>query len=226
MPVVLTQDMLAAAMQADPARVGVWVAPLNAALQRFNLSDPMRAAGFLATIAVESGRLRFFEENLNYSADGLCRTWPSRFRMRRPSDPAGALRGADGMWIAETHARKPQMIANAAYGGRMGNGPPESGDGWTYRGQGPIQITGRANFESCGAGLKVPDLVTAPSKLAKDPAMGAASAGWFCAVRGFSGLADRGDIVGMRRLVNGGTIGLDDFRDLYRAARTALGIPI
>lgn len=220
----LTTETLAAAVEATPERAQVWVDPLNVAARRFNVATPMRLAGWLATIAVESGRLRYVEEDLRYSADALCRVWPSRFRKRRQGEPVSAALGADGMAIAEWHARKPESIANVAYGGRMGNGSSATGDGWRFRGRGLIQLTGRENYRRASLGLVV-DLEANPDALL-EPEMAAASAGWFWGARGINLFADRGDIIGMRRTVNGGTHGLDDFRELYATARRALGIPL
>jgi putative chitinase len=57
-----------------------------------------------------------------------------------------------------------EMIANIAYGSRLGNGPIHSGDGWRYRGRGPIQLTGKDNYHRCGIAIGY-DLVTSPDLL-------------------------------------------------------------
>lgn len=103
---------------------------------------------WLAQCLHESGGLRVFVENLNYSAPALARTWPKRFAEDaraielRPNAEARAIAG------------QPESIANVVYGGRMGNTQP--GDGWAYRGRGPIQVTGRESYELAAIETGVP----------------------------------------------------------------------
>ncbi|RWX76158.1 hypothetical protein EPK99_20390 [Neorhizobium lilium] len=89
----------------------------------------------LATAFHETGRtLLPVVENLNYTAERLLVVFPSRFT---PEE-------------ARRYARRPERIANRVYGGRLGNGPEASGDGWRYRGRGLVQITGRSNYGKFG----------------------------------------------------------------------------
>ena len=97
--------------------------------------DRRQLAYVLATAFHETGgRMQPVEENLNYSAAGLRRTFPQRFTLED----------------AEECARRPEAIANRAYANRMGNGDVQSGDGYRFRGRGLVQITGRANYRAYG----------------------------------------------------------------------------
>jgi len=109
--------------------------PINAAIERMHAPE---AAGFVSTILVESDQCRRLEENLNYSAEALLRTWPRRFNTM----------------TAAAYAHKPRMIAECAYAGRMGNKRP--GDGWEYRGRGYMQHTGRNNYVALARALGLP----------------------------------------------------------------------
>ncbi|MGB1318407.1 MAG: glycoside hydrolase family 19 protein, partial [Flavobacteriales bacterium] len=91
-----------------------------------------QAVHFFAQCAHESAHFKRFEENLNYSADGL------RTVFRKYFSPAQA----------DEYRRKPERIASRAYANRMGNGDEQSGDGWKFRGRGPLQLTGRRNYEA------------------------------------------------------------------------------
>ncbi|HCE9914838.1 TPA: glycoside hydrolase family 19 protein, partial [Pseudomonas aeruginosa] len=123
-------------------RAGFFVPALNVAMGRFGITSPVRVVAFLAQVGHESSQLTRLVENLNYSAQGLAATWPSRYL------------GADGQpnALAQRLARKPRAIANNAYASRNGNGDEASGDGWRYRGRGLLQITGRSNYRAAGAG--------------------------------------------------------------------------
>jgi putative chitinase len=148
-----------------------------------------RLADFVAQTANETGGFRVFEENLNYSAEALVRTWPSRFT------PASAAQ----------YARKPELIAAKVYGDRMGNLRPE--EGWLFRGRGMLQLTGRANYEAAnkrlGLGLDI------DPEIAAVPALSLLIACDFYKVNGVLGALDAGDTTKARRITNGGSIGLD-----------------
>lgn len=164
--------------------------------ERFEISTvPIRQAYFLAQIGHESAGLTRTEENLNYSAEGLCRTWPNRF---------------PDLQSAAACARNPEMIADTVYADRMGNGPPASGDGWRYRGRGYIQITGRDGYASVGeiAGLGLgddPDLAATPAH-----ALHVACAFW--AWKRINALCTPDGYTAVTKRINGGTNGMADRR--------------
>jgi len=176
---------------------GFFVPVLNAAMARFKINSPVRMAAFIAQVGHESGQLTRMVENLNYSAERLQAVWPNRF------DAA----------LAVQVARKPEQIANIAYGGRMGNALP--GDGWKYRGRGLIQLTGASNYRAAGAALGL-DLVNHP-ELVEQPETAALVAGWFWQSNGLNELADSGQFAKITRTINGGLTGQADrvaLRDL------------
>lgn len=177
---------------------------------RFSLTTPTRQSAFLAQAAHESAGFTRLTENLNYSATGLAATWPGRFR------------GADGQpnALARGLHRRPEAIANVVYANRMGNGSEASGDGWRYRGRGLLQITGRAQYQRCGAALELP-LVEQPDLLAQ-PEPAVLSAAWFWQVNGLNELADAGDFEAITRRINGGLNGLAERRALWAKFREAL----
>jgi putative chitinase len=191
-----------------------WLPALNAAMKRFEIRTRARAAAFLAQIAHESGQCRFIEERLSYSAGALMRTWPKRF-------PA--------FEIASQYERNPEKLANFVYANRLGNGPPESRDGFRYRGRGLIQVTGRSNYTAVSAALKV-DFVSRP-ELMVEPRYAAQSAGWFWQTRGLNELADDKsdddddeDFRQITRVINGGLNGLAERLAFWAVARKALGM--
>ncbi len=96
----------------------------------------------------ESAHCTAGRENLNYSADGLVKTWPSRFRHRKAGERTDINQGSDGKAIAEFYHRDPRKIANRVYANRMGNGNEASGDGWKNRGVGALQLTGKDNIQA------------------------------------------------------------------------------
>ena len=181
---------------------GFFVPVLNTAMSRYQIVGAKRMAVFIAQVGHESGQLMRLVENLNYSTDALRKTWPSRFDV----DLASAV------------ARKPEQIANIAYGSRMGNTAP--GDGWKYRGRGLIQITGKNNYSACGEALGL-DLIAQPDLLEK-PQHACMSAAWFWATNGLNTLADAGKFEAITQRINGGQNGASDRQALYAKALKVL----
>ncbi len=105
--------------------------------------------------------------------------------------------------------------ANRNYGGRMGNS--KAGDGSKYKGRGFIQLTGKDNYRTYGKKLGI-DLVNNP-ELAADPDTAIKIAAAFWQDHGLNELADREDIKGITRRINGGYNGLKDRERLYKRAK-------
>jgi putative chitinase len=168
----------------------------KAARDYFKLTNN-QAAHFFGQCAHESNEFKAFSENLNYSDKGLNGVFKKYF----PT-------------IASTagYARKPEKIANKVYANRMGNGPESSGDGYKYRGRGPIQLTGKDNYTAFSASVGRPDVLTNPDVVAGELAF--ESALWFFKKNNLLAIADKGvdtaTITTISKRVNGGTIGLDD----------------
>jgi putative chitinase len=185
---------------------GKWLEPLKETFEKYNIDTAKRQAAFIGQCMHESGGFKLLEENLNYSAKALMATWPSRF----PTEE-----------MANQYARNPEKIANKVYGGRMGNGTEETGEGWKYRGRGIKQLTGKENYDRCGSGLGV-DLVSDPDKLL-DPKYAALSAGWFWNKHNLNDLADKSDVETMTKRINGGLLGLDARKVAIAKAESILG---
>lgn len=173
---------------------------------RYGIDSDLVVAHFMAQWSEECGAGIEVTENMNYSAQGLMRTWPTRFGRDR----------------ANKFAHNPQMIAEAVYGGRMGNAPPPSHDGWDFRGRGLSQLTGRENYERVGEALKL-DLADEPD-LANDPAH-ALEVAVYDTVQVCHCLepARGDDVVAVTRALNGGLIGLPDRRAWLKRWKVALG---
>jgi putative chitinase len=173
---------------------------------KYGLSTPLTVAHAMAQFSHECGAGIEMTENLNYSAAGLQRTWPSRF------GPSRAAR----------YAHNPQLIADAVYGGRMGNAPPPSHDGWNFRGRGLSQVTGREGYaklaEKTGLDLlEDPNLVSLPEHALE------------CGVADFIicnclAPAEHDDVRAVTHALNGGYIGLAERRQWLAVWKRELGV--
>lgn len=160
-----------------------WLPSFQAAMDRFKISDtPQRIAALLANVGVESEGLTVFSENLNYSAQGLANTWPNRYstgaKVAIPNTNPVRYNYVPNA-LANSLNRNPQAIANNVYANRLGNGDEASGDGWSHRGLGPIQLTGKDVQMQFMMECDV-DMVNHP-ELLESPSEGALSAAWFFA---------------------------------------------
>jgi putative chitinase len=162
---------------------------------KFGITNPLRLAHFLAQCGHESGGFKAVNENLNYGAKGLLGTFPKYFNAA----------------TAAQYERKPEMIASKVYGGRMGNGPESTKEGYKFRGRGYIQLTGKDNYTAFDKFVD-DDILGNPDLVAtKYPLM---SAAWFFNKNGLWTVCDKGAttevVTAVTKRVNGGVIGLVD----------------
>jgi putative chitinase len=204
----LTKDQLRKLLPKNPY-IDQWHSALSQLLPDYGINTPQRIAAFVAQCAHESGNFMVLRENLNYRAATLRKIFPKYF----PTDA-----------MANEYASKPnkqEAIANLVYANRMGNGPPETGDGWRYAGKGLIQLTGKSNYTWFAASLEIPVEEASEYLLTFEGA--AQSACWFWETNNLNQWADKGDIVTLTKRINGGTIGLEDRIKHYEHALHVLG---
>lgn len=183
-----------------------WHQAISDICPEYEINTPQRLAAFIAQCAHESGGFRFLRENLNYKAESLMRTWPSRF----PT-----------LEIARQYANNPEKIANKVYANRMGNRDEASGDGWRYLGRGLIQLTGKENYQWFAASLQM-DVEDLPEYMGTFEGA-VQSACFFWENNNLNNEADAGDIKTMTKKINGGYLGLDDRIEHYNHALEILG---
>ena len=157
-------------------------------LEQYEIDTPLRLGHFFGQGLIETGWLKYTEENLNYSEAALIAT----FRVYR-RNPA----------LAKQHARKKELIANTVYGGRADLGNTEPGDGWKYRGRGFIQLTGRYNYTRYGEAAGI-DLVNDPDIIKRDLKKSIEVAAAFWKTNHLNTYADQNDAVKVSRAVNRG----------------------
>ncbi|WP_115530239.1 glycoside hydrolase family 19 protein [Xanthomonas campestris] len=215
----LTAQQLKQAVGCNDRTAERWIEPISEACRLYDISTPRRMAAFLAQVGHESVGLAAVVEGLNYSLENLIdackRAKPnSRWRSLLPR--------------AKELARNSVGLGNAAYANRLGNGDEASGDGYRYRGRGPIQNTGRANYAGMRDTLRakgvrdVPDFEKQPETL-EQPKWGALAAAAFWDTRNLNPLADAGRFDDITERVNGGQNGAADRRARYAKALKALG---
>ncbi len=166
-----------------------------AVFPKYRLDTPTVIAHAMAQFSHECGGGTIREENLSYSAKRLTQVWPKHFNSLN----------------AARYAHNPQKLANYIYEPPIHNdlgNRPDSDDGWQFRGRGGSQVTGRHGYTKLAevTGIDIlsnPDLVNEPQY-------------WLeCAVADFVicgclPYAQRDDIRGVTRHLNGGYVGLSE----------------
>lgn len=209
---LLSKDQLVRIMPESQRVAGTYIEHLNEAFDRFEINTPLRVAAFIAQIGHESTRMTRVEENLNYSANGLVRTFPGYFTNE----------------MAKEFAYKPMRIANRVYANKGGNGDEASGDGWRFRGRGLIQVTLKNNYMRRGRRLvddpnyflQEPDLLLQP-----DWAVRSAADYWDeNDLNTYADVNTEESFRNLTRRINRGLRGLDDRLELWGIAKEVLEV--
>jgi len=166
-------------------------------LDKNKINTPLRLAHFWAQIEHESA-LMPRSENLKYSEVGLLKVFSKYFT---PAE-------------AKEFQRDSKRIANRVYANRMGNGDEASGEGFKFRGRGFIQITGKFNYTELSKDTKT-DYVNNPDLLLNE-ADSMISALWFWTKNDLNKYADKDDVKGLTKRINGGYNGLDHRTELLK----------
>lgn len=173
---MVTEDQLRKIfIHAKPSAIQDFTAPLNAVMEQYEITTPLRQAHFLAQIGHESGELRYRQE----------------------------------------------IASGKAYEGRVDLGNTQAGDGRKFKGRGLIQLTGRANYDAYGRAGGC-DLLASPERVADEERLCTDVAGWFWAGRKLNALADKDDLTGITKRINGGLNGLDDRKRILKLAKEIL----
>lgn len=200
-----------------------WIDPLAAAADEFGILSAAHQAMWLATLCHESTGFTRLTEDMNYSSERLAQVWPHRYAIdvnARPLKP-----NAHALYIGG----RPDVIASDVYANRMGNGPPQTRDGWKFRGRYPSMLTGRNNYTACNDEIGIPDL-DKPDLLLRDLHGMARVAGWFWRHNNLGFVADSiGGFRAVSQVWNYGglsmhdPIGWPDRMNWYRKACPVLG---
>ncbi len=208
----LTVEQFQQALGTTSQIAGVWAAPLLSAMERFEINTPARQAAYLAEIGYESDGLQDLVEDLNYRASALLEQWPEHF-----TQTTANLYGR-----TDSHDANQEAIANIAYANRFGNGGISSGDGWKYRGRGPIQTTFLDNYSAVETACGIP-CVENPDLLS-EPEGGALASAFYFYSHGCNQLADIGDFRTITEKIQGGLAGYAGREAHWVIAKKALNV--
>ncbi len=186
MSLISVEQLHHAAPAARPDILDAIAAHADNIFPKYGLDRLNRVWGFFSVAIEETGGLRSLTENMNYSAEQAHRVFPTVF----PT-----------VQNAVAYAHNPEAFANRVYGGRMGNNT--EGDGWKYRGQGLIQITGHDNFASLERLTGLP-LLQRPELVISEPLLLECAAALFVRYPGILDYCDSGQWHAVWALVGSG----------------------
>lgn len=204
---------------AAAGRLEIWADILLAEMKAHDITTAPRAAMFLANIAEETGEL-----NVHAEASYFTTPWS---RIRELFGSTSITEALVAEWKTQGREAFDRAFFNWVYGDahrlpgyRLGNTQPD--DGWRYRGRGPMQLTGRGNYERFFRAIGMP--TDTDPDLVLQPEIGARSACHFWQAAGCNEIADTGDFEKAVRRVNGGTLNMAARLHYYGLARSALGL--
>ena len=196
-------------------------------LPEFGITTPERCAAFLGTVKAETD-FKNFTENLNYNAYQL---YLHKDKLTIKDPKTGKDKTVSGISVNPGNKRFPtledaqaavksglQAIANIIYGGRMGNGDVASGDGYTFRGRGMFQLTGRDQYKLASVQLKTPEILSNPDSVLTNPELCVLTAANFFAKKNCGAYADKADWENVRIKVNGGLNGYAHMKEATEKA--------
>jgi len=198
-------EIIKSSSQAKIANIEKYESFLVELMPKYGINTPLRQRHFLAQILHESGCFAFVKENLNYSANGLLKTFPKYFKT---------------MSEATEYERKPEKIANRVYADRMGNGSEASGEPSKFIGRGLIQVTGKSNYIAVSKGIFGDDRLISYPELLEQPVHAVESACWWWNKNGLNEISDKNDIEAVTRRVNGGLNGLSERKKYFENLKT------
>lgn len=206
LPLAILQRLWVNGDQHQPGLVEGMAATAPTVFPKYGITTALVVAHAMAQFSEECGAGLELTENMNYTASRLLQVFPTHFTAS----------------LAAKAAHNPQMIAEIAYGGRMGNAPPPSTDGWVYRGQGLSQCTGKDEYAALGKKVGV-DLVANPGWLT-DPQHALECGVADFVLCGCLPYAEQDNVVEVTRKLNGGENGLSDREAWLRKWKTALAV--
>lgn len=170
------------------------------------LPSPLRAGAFLGQVHVECMAFSRVSESLNYA-------YESAFIQQCIA--RGRITEADARRFARTadHKADQSALANCVYGGAWGKknlGNTQIGDGWRYRGRGLKQLTGRSNYARFSDAMYGDDRALRDPDMVLTPSGAVSSAVWFWVANKLNAVADTGSVEAVTKIVNGGTMGLNE----------------
>ncbi|EJM68133.1 putative chitinase [Pseudomonas sp. GM50] len=214
---------------------------LNKYALAYKLEEPKAIAHFLSQVGHESG-FRIIEEGLRYSARQMKKTYGCRrqnnvngYNEQSDSCEFGVLRSK--LWSEESYyAMNAENLGSYVYANRMGNGDEASKEGYTYRGRGMLQVTGKSeylrftNVHNQKNPTDIQDFVANPDLLVSSIEYGVESAFvfWFTKT-GQEGtklcdIAKTGSVVNVTQMVNGGQNGYTDRNNRFQSLATLMNL--
>ena len=203
---MLTKDHIIHILHGN-ADAAAWADAALEILPKYEINTPNRIAGFFAQTCHESMNFSALSENLSYRKETLEKLFSKYF------SKAGRN--------AADYEKQPEKIANVIYANRLGNGDTASGEGFAFRGRGIIQLTGKDNYTAFGKSVGMTAEQVIDYVQTKKGAL--ESACWYWNSRNINAACDKSDTTLMCKLVNGGTIGLEDRLKHYEQALAVLG---